>query len=341
MNFHFGKKGLISGLVLFVLLGMGCGAWYYYAPNQVSEVKEEVIEIRSGDTGSEIAEHLYEKGLISSTTAFRVALRIHGVMDKLQQGYYQMPNNLSLSEVIEKLQQGDVKTIRVTIPEGFNIREIASRMETQGFGSAKDFLTEAETFAPYDYMYGAKPVQYRSEGFLFPATYDFPLNASPKEVQAMMAKEMNAKLTKELEPRLNEFLKAHNMSVFDFVVLASLVEKEAFLDEDRPLIAAAFLKRLQIQMPLQSCASIEYLLGTRKPVLSLEDIQVESPYNTYLNAGLPPGPIANPGMKSMRAVLDAKATEDIFFVADTKGRHHFSKTYEEHLEKIESIYGKQ
>lgn len=341
MNFYFGKKGLISGLVLFVLLGMGGSVAYYHSPNQVKEVQEEVIEIRPGDTGAEIADHLYNKGLIHSTTAFRIALRVNGVMDKLQVGYYQMPNNLSLAEVIGKLQQGNVKTIRVTIPEGFNIREIASRLEEQGLGSSGVFLQEAQEFVPYIYMYGPKPVQYREEGFLFPATYDIPVNASPRDIQAMMAKEMNEKLMKELEPRLSEFLKAHNMSLYDFVVLSSLVEKEALLDEDRPLIAAAFLKRLQIHMPLQSCASIEYLLGTRKAVLSLADVQIDSPYNTYLNEGLPPGPIANPGMKSMLAVLDAQDTENIFFVADTNGRHHFSKTYEEHLQKIESIYGQQ
>lgn len=118
-----------------------------------------------------------------------------------------------------------------------------------------------------------------------------------------------------------------------------MVEKEALFDEDRPIIAAVFLKRLQIGMPLQSCASIQYILGYPKPHISIEDTKLPSPYNTYMHVGLPPGPIANPGMKSMEAVLNAPSTDYLFFVADKEGHHHFTKTYEEHMKVVESIYG--
>ena len=150
-----------------------------------------------------------------------------------------------------------------------------------------------------------------------------------------MAGEMN----KQLTPAIREQIAAKHMTIFEFITLASLVEREALFDEDRPIIAAVFLKRLQIGMPLQSCASIQYILGYPKSHLSIEDTQIPSPYNTYIHAGLPPGPIANPGMKSMEAVLNAPSTDYLFFVADKEGHHHFTKTYAEHLKVVESIYG--
>ena len=151
---------------------------------------------------------------------------------------------------------------------------------------------------------------------------------------AIMADEMNRQLT----PKMRQDIEAQGMTIFEFITLASLVEKEAKFDEDRPIIAAVFRQRLKTGMPLESCASIQYILGYPKPLITIEDTKLESPYNTYLHKGLPPGPIANPGIKSMEAVLYAPPTEYLFFVADKEGHHHFTKTYEEHLKIVDQIY---
>ena len=253
----------------------------------------------------------------------------------MQQGYYQIPQNASLRQVISLLQKGKVQSIKVTIPEGYTIQQIAAELEKDGLGPKEAFLEVAKTYVPYQYMYGPAQVDYRVEGFLFPSTYEIPVGSTPQEILKRMAGEMN----KQLTPAIREQIAAKHMTIFEFITLASLVEKEALFDEDRPIIAAVFLKRLQIGMPLQSCASIQYILGYPKSHLSIEDTQIPSPYNTYIHAGLPPGPIANPGMKSMEAVLNAPSTDYLFFVADKEGHHHFTKTYAEHLKVVESIYG--
>lgn len=325
--------GGILGLVIICFLG----AWaYYYMPNSKMEHPQQVVLIVDKDqTGAEIGDMLYEKGLIQSPAAFRLALRVTGAVDKLQQGYYQIPQNASLHQVIQLLQQGKLKSIRVTIPEGYTINQIAEEVAKDGLSSKEAFLEAAKTYVPYQYMYGPAPVDYKPEGFLFPSTYEIPVDAKPNDILKIMTKEMDSKLT----PAIRKQIAAKNLTIFEFITLASLVEKEAKYDVDRPIIAAVFLKRLKIGMPLQSCASIQYILGYPKPQLSLEDTQLPSPYNTYLHTGLPPGPIANPGMKSMEAVLNAGDTEYLYFVADKEGYHHFTKTYEEHLKVVDSIYG--
>lgn len=148
-----------------------------------------------------------------------------------------------------------------------------------------------------------------------------------------MADEFDRKFTPEMR-RQAETL---HLTMEDAVILASLVEKEARIDDDRPVIAQVFMNRLRRSMPLQSCATIQYILGSPKAELSVQDTKIESPYNTYRHMGLPPGPIANPGLASLQAVLFAPPTEYLYFVADKDGRHHFSRTYEEHLQAIDRI----
>lgn len=328
-------KKIIIGILLLGIATVGALAGLYMMPCRGDgEPTIETVEIPEHATGAEIGELLHEKGLVLSPTLFRLALRMTDTMDKLQHGHYQIPSNVSLKELIHILQDGKLKGIRVTIPEGFTIKEIAQAVEQAGIGSKEVFLEGATHYVPYMYMYGPKPVTYRVEGFLFPSTYEFPLDAKEQDVLEIMAKEMNERLT----PGMREEIQAQGMTIFEFITLASLVEKEAKYDEDRPIIAAVFKRRLQEGMPLQSCASIQYILGYPKPLLSIEDTQIEDPYNTYLHAGLPPGPIANPGMKSMEAVLYAPPTEYVFFVADKHGHHHFTKTYEEHLKVVEKVY---
>jgi len=301
---------LILAIVGVLIVGGGLGALYLIPNTFAQDDGTQVLVIEKGQTGSEIADMLFERGLIRSTQGFKLWLYLSGTNDKLQTGHYQIPNKVTVRELISLLQEGHVESIRVTIPEGY-------------------------TVVPYPYMKGTRPATYPVEGFLFPSTYEIPVGATPREVIQMMADEMNRYLT----PAVKKQIQAQHMSIHDFVTLASIVERESLFDADRPTIAGVFKKRLAHGIPLQSDATISYVLGYAKENVTIGDTQLQSPYNTYVSKGLPPGPIANPGKKSLDAVLHSENTDYLYFVADKEGHNHFSKTYEEHLAEVNKIYG--
>ena len=326
---------LILAIVGVLIVGGGLGALYLIPNTFAQDDGTQVLVIEKGQTGSEIADMLFERGLIRSTQGFKLWLYLSGTNDKLQTGHYQIPNKVTVRELISLLQEGHVESIRVTIPEGYTVGDIAIVLEKNQIMKAKDFLAEAKTFVPYPYMKGTRPATYPVEGFLFPSTYEIPVGATPREVIQMMADEMNRYLT----PAVKKQIQAQHMIIHDFVTLASIVERESLFDADRPTIAGVFKKRLAHGIPLQSDATISYVLGYAKENVTIGDTQLQSPYNTYVSKGLPPGPIANPGKKSLDAVLHSENTDYLYFVADKEGHNHFSKTYEEHLAEVNKIYG--
>ena len=326
---------LILIIVGVLIIAGGLGAIYLVPNTFAQDDGTQVLVIEKGQTGTEIADMLYERGLIRSTQGFKLWLYLSGTNDKLQTGHYQIPNKVTVRELISLLQEGHVESIRVTIPEGYTVGDIAIVLEKNQIMKAKDFLAEAKTYVPYPYMKGTKPATYPVEGFLFPSTYEIPVGATPRDVIQMMADEMNRYLT----PAVKKQIQAQHMSIHDFVTLASIVERESLFDADRPTIAGVFKKRLAHGIPLQSDATISYVLGYAKEDVTIGDTQLQSPYNTYVSKGLPPGPIANPGKKALDAVLHSEDTDYLYFVADKEGHNHFSKSYEEHLAAVNKIYG--
>ena len=326
---------LILVIVGILIIGGGLGALYFVPNTFAQDDGTQVVVIEKGQTGTEIADILFERGLIRSTQGFKLWLYLSGTNDKLQTGHYQIPNKVTVRELISLLQEGHVESIRVTIPEGYTVGDIAIVLEKNQIMKAKDFLAEAKTYVPYPYMKGTKPATYPVEGFLFPSTYEIPVGATPRDVIQMMADEMNRYLT----PAVKKQIQAQHMSIHDFVTLASIVERESLFDADRPTIAGVFKKRLAHGIPLQSDATISYVLGYAKENVTIGDTQLQSPYNTYVSKGLPPGPIANPGKKALDAVLHSENTDYLYFVADKEGHNHFSKSYEEHLAAVNKIYG--
>ena len=326
---------LILVIVGILIIGGGLGALYFVPNTFAQDDGTQVVVIEKGQTGTEIADMLFERGLIRSTQGFKLWLYLSGTNDKLQTGHYQIPNKVTVRELISLLQEGHVESIRITIPEGYTVGDIAIVLEKNQIMKAKDFLAEAKTYVPYPYMKGTKPATYPVEGFLFPSTYEIPVGATPRDVIQMMADEMNRYLT----PAVKKQIQAQHMSIHDFVTLASIVERESLFDADRPTIAGVFKKRLAHGIPLQSDATISYVLGYAKENVTIGDTQLQSPYNTYVSKGLPPGPIANPGKKALDAVLHSENTDYLYFVADKEGHNHFSKSYEEHLAAVNKIYG--
>ena len=288
------------------------------------------VKVREGMTTGEIADQLVEKGVINSSLKFRFLARVRGYDGKMKPGTYIFSEAMADEDVFDKLLTGEKYLVRFTIPEGFGVKEIAERLENLDLADREDFLKAAENFAPYDYMRRRPNVIYAAEGFLFPETYDIESDYSVDEILNMMAGEFDKRLTDEMRARAREM----NLSIHDLATLASLVEREVRFTEDLPIVAQVFLKRLKIGMPLQTDASLQYLMDAPKEDVTIEDTQIASPYNTYQNAGLPPGPIANPGIAAIDAVLYPADTDYLYFVADRDGHNHYAYTYDEHLNLV-------
>jgi len=329
----------VAGGVLFCIFVVGAVLIFADSPTnfisttiseETSAEKRLHIKIRDGMSTAEIADQLAEKNVISSGLKFRLLSRLRGYDDKMKPGTYVFMQGMSYDEVFAKILNGEKQIVTFTIPEGFTVKDIAKRLYSLDIADEEDFLKAAENFAPYDYMKKHKNVFYAAEGFLFPDTYTIESDASIEKILKMMAADFDNRLTPDLRNRAKE----KNLSLYDLAILASLVEKEVRYPEDRAVVAQVFFKRLQLNMPLQTDASLQYLMDAPKEDVSIEDTQIDSPYNTYQHAGLPPGPVANPGMEAIEAVLNPADTDYLYFVADRQGHNHYSSTYDEHMELV-------
>jgi len=294
------------------------------------EEKRVTVKIREGLSTAEIADRLAEKGVIDSTLKFRIWARIYGYDDKLRPGSYTFTVGMSDDEVFNKLLTGEKRLVQFTVPEGFGVKDIAERLYNLDLADKEEFLQAAENFTPYDYMKKHKDVFFAAEGFLFPDTYTVENDVEIEEILSLMANTFDEKLTASMRAQAAKM----DLSIYDLITLASLVEREVRFPEDRAIVAQVLLKRLKLNMPLQTDATLQYLMDTPKEDVTIEDTQIDSPYNTYQHAGLPPGPIANPGMAAIEAVLHPADTDYLYFVADRSGHNHYAYTYEEHLNLV-------
>ena len=296
-----------------------------------TEIERRVnVKIREGLSTAEIADRLAEKNVIDSTLKFRILARIYGYDDKLRPGSYTFTPGMSYDDVFAKLLTGEKKLIQFTVPEGFGVKEIAERLYNLDLANKDDFLQAAENFAPFDYMHKHKNVFFAAEGFLFPDTYTVENDVEIDEILSLMANTFDEKLTPAMRAQATKM----DLSIYDLITLASMVEREVRFPEDRAIVAQVLLKRLKLNMPLQTDATLQYLMDSPKEEVTIEDTQIDSPYNTYQHVGLPPGPIANPGMASIEAVLQPANTDYLYFVADRSGHNHYAHTYEEHLNLV-------
>lgn len=333
----------VAGGVLFFIL-MIIAVLIFADPETISSLEKNIsttqtknsaekrihVKIKSGMSTVEIADQLESKGVITSSLKFRVLSRLRGYDDKMKPGTYVFSAGMTDEDVFEKISNGEKHIVTFTVPEGFGVKNIAERLYQIDLADKEDFFEAAKDFEPYPYMKKHDDVFFAAEGFLFPETYEVESDASVEDILYMMAGEFDKKLTSTMREKAKEM----NLSIYDLVTLASLVEREVRYPADRPIVAQVFLKRLKINMPLQTDASLQYLMDTPKEDVSIEDTQVDSPYNTYQNSGLPPGPIASPGIESIKAVLNPADTDFLYFVADREGHNHYSNTYEEHLQLV-------
>lgn len=294
------------------------------------DLQEFVVD--KGASTKKIAAQLEEAGLINSSLSFQVYVKQNGFDGKLRNGTYLLSSGMSTEEIVDSLLNGIGETIKFTIPEGYTTEEIAGVFVTNNIMSEEDFwqVIENGDFSQYDFLADQPMDRHRLEGYLFPDTYIIAKGSSPEAVIKAMLDRFS--VVKSSLPDNKS-----GLSFDDMVILASLVESEARVDEDRDIIASVYLNRMETDMPLQCDATVQYAMPERKERLLYSDYKYESPYNTYLFTGLPPTAICNPGEKSLIAACQPADTEYFYYLWDktTDGNHVFAKTYNEHLKNRE------
>ncbi|WP_434796929.1 endolytic transglycosylase MltG [Terrisporobacter vanillatitrophus] len=304
-------------------------------PYNKNNKEDIVIDIPTGSTLSQVTNILKENNLIKNKTLFKLYVRVSNNSSKLKSGKYLFNQTYSNKEIIKDLSKGKVYNdgIKITVPEGstsFEIMDILAKNKLGEKNVYEELINNPKEFKEKFKFLDDEKIK-SLEGFLYPSTYYFNEKQSEKEVLEHMLETFDSKYTDKLQKRQNEL----NKSLYEVINLSSIVEKEAVLDEDRPIIASVFYNRIKINMPLQSDATIQYIFKERKKSITYNDLKIDSPYNTYKVEGLPPTPIANPGIKSIEAVLYPANTEYLYFVATIEGGNTYSKTYEEHVKNVE------
>ncbi|NPV27358.1 MAG: endolytic transglycosylase MltG [Firmicutes bacterium] len=296
------------------------------APVNPAAGEPVVVNIPPQASTVKIGQMLYEQGLIRNTTFFYIYTKYRKVDYRLQAGEYTLSPQMSLPQIVDKLVRGEVRTYSFTIPEGYTIKQIADLLAQKGFVDREKFLAATKDSYDFDFLDGVSPGENQLEGFLFPSTYQITRGTSEREIVRMMLKRFDQVATPELRAQARE----RNLSVREWVTLASLIEKEAKVSEERPIIAGVLYNRLRLGMPLQVDATILYALGEHRERVLYRDLEVDSSYNTYRHTGLPPGPIASPGEDSLKAALNPTNHNYLYYVSRNDGTHEFTTSLAEH-----------
>jgi peptidoglycan lytic transglycosylase G len=317
-------------LILIVVIAMAGLAFYARREWRVvgNPAEGGLVEIPHGLGARSVVRLLQQKKVISNRFAALAYILYSRNRHKLQAGEYLFDRPMTIPEVIDKIATGSVYLHRFTVPEGLTTLDIAHKWEADGFGTAEEFLKAAESAIDIVHRLDDKAISV--EGYLFPETYSFPTHTTPRQVvEAMVGRfEQTLARLQQVLPSDKWPLQAH-----ETMILASLIESEAAQPDERPLIASVYLNRLKRHILLQCDPTVIYALEKAdlyRGNLTLEDLHFKSPYNTYVTAGLPPGPIANPGYASLLAAIQPAMTNYLFFVRTVESRHTFSETLADH-----------
>ena len=319
-------------VLLFVVLAGLIGAYNVFVsllepvagPGTAAEM---TITVPQGANSGNIADLLAQQGLIKNGIVFRIYANYSGLDNRLQAGEYSFNTGLSTPEIVARLAKGETSSFSFTIPEGYNINQIADRLAAKTFIDRNRFMDlAAHGKFNYDFLLGLPEGPNRLEGYLFPDTYKISQGTTEEDIINMML----ARFNQEITPQFKSQAAKQGLTVTQAVILASIIEREAKQDDERPKVAAVFLNRLHKGWKLESCATIQYILGKPKARLFEKDLHLKSPYNTYIHTGLPLGPIASPGKPSLLAAVNPANVDYMFFVVFEDGKHIFSRTLKEH-----------
>jgi UPF0755 protein len=288
------------------------------------------IEVVKGDTLSSVAEKLEQAGVIPSAFMFKMEARVGGYGTEIKTGEYTFARGAESEVILQKLTAGDAApTLEVTIPEGLSLEETAQEVAGQSGVSAAEFEAAAKR-TDYGYGFLEDPAIKTTEGFLFPKQYEFEKGTKASQMVTRMLEQYLME-TQTLD--ISSARERLNLSEYELVIVASLIEKEAAGPEERPLVASVIYNRIRKDMPLQIDASIHYALDKQGEELSLDDLKVNTPYNTYENTGLPPGPICSPSRQSLEAAINPADTDYLYYVLKANGEEHFfTSNYDNFLE---------
>lgn len=325
------KKSAIIFFILIIIIAFLIRFATFLQPVERNSDKVLSVNIDYGSTSKNVANLLEDNNIIRSSFAFNVVINVLGYDNQLRAGYYEISPENNIFEVIDIIRKGRVSTFKVSIPEGSTFKEIISHFQEKTVYSKEEFLYTAKNMEiKKEYLSKKKDdIKYRLEGYLYPDTYKIEKNFKPAQIYNLMLKEFEDKWFLKLKKKASD----SKYSIQELVTIASIVEEEAKLADEKAIIAGIIYNRLEQKMKLQIDATVQYVLPLRKERLLYSDLKIESKYNTYLHHGLPPGPISNPGDKALEAALNPKKTEYLFYFARNDGSHEFSKTYQEHIRK--------
>ncbi len=329
---------LLVCMVIVVVAAVQFGR-NWVLPVNADDTQLVEVEIPAGTPVSEMGDILEQQGIIRSANSFSLYVRLKGVASNLQAGVHDLAPSMTLEEVVETLQQGaeEAGLVKVTVNEGLTVDQIGDVIDKSTRYSKQDFLDLmsnrefleklVQQYPILTDSYNNANVRYVLEGYLFPATYDMTSEDTLETLVTQMVDKTNEVLSK-----YQADIDASSYSLQDIMSIASLVEKEGVTTKDRKLIAGVFYNRLQANMPIQSDISVLYALGTHKEVVTYDDLQVDSPYNLYLNTGLPPGPFNSPSEDAIVAALEPTASDYLYFYANIDtGEVFYTNDYEQHL----------
>ncbi|MDR1474202.1 MAG: endolytic transglycosylase MltG [Endomicrobium sp.] len=300
--------GVVLSLTLFLCLGF-----------MSASGNKTMFMVEKGEKFSTVASRLENQRLILSKKIFLFFVKLTNSQRKLKAGTYELSGKEGIFKILKKLKSDSSNFIRITIPEGSNIKQIANIISNKVKIDKEKFIKVV--------------TEKNLEGYLMPETYFISPGISEEELIDIMHNEFDKKITQDMYKRAKDI----GIPFKDIIIMASIIEKEAVKPEERSIVSAVFYNRLKKKMMLQSCATVLYAMGVVKEKLSLEDTKFKSPYNTYLHFGLPPGPISNPGIESIRAALYPADSGLLYFVSNGDGTHLFAKTFDEHIKNKQII----
>jgi UPF0755 protein len=337
---------LIVAAVWFIAAGPGndIDDVQGYRPVESPADEPVTVVVESGEGSNSIADDLKKTGAIDSATQFRVLVAFLGYGSLLQAGEYEFTRDTPELDAVYRIRRGLVSTKSVTVVEGWRLEQIADAVAEQGI-PRNEFIAAARRL-DYDFPFleGMRTGE-RLDGYLFPATYTIRRRDTARDVVQKMLQAFADNLPGTLEQQATGL----GLSLHEVVTIASIIEREAVLPEERPVMAQVFLRRLRLGIPLEADPTVQFALandpdsmaefGYWKQGLTTDDLEVASPYNTYTEAGIPPGAICSPRLDSMNAVVNPADTNYLYFVAKPDGSHAFAETFQEHLDNIEAFGG--
>lgn len=333
------KTMIVLIVILAALVALSSGLLFLNRPADRNDTTYVTVTIEDGSSTHGIAETLKEAKVIRSVNSYKIISKLWRYDGKYKAGQYALSPSMRASDIGKIIVSGAGSTNTITIPEGYTVDQIAKKLAEDGIVDEEKFkeaLTKVD-YSKFDFLKDAQSGEKHLEGYLFPDTYQVSVGADEEQIIITMLNQFDRVFTDKYKKRAKEL----GLSENEIIIVASIIEREAKTDEDRAKVASVIYNRIKAGMPLQMCSTVQYILGKQKEVLSIADTKIESPYNTYLHAGLPAGPICSPGKAAIKAALYPAETDYLYFVVSEKldGSHNFSATYAQ-FEKDTAAYEK-